>query len=966
MTEKLTLVLTDLVDSTRLNDELGDAKMMALWAEHDALSRELVRIWRGREVGRSDGFLLLFGSVADAVGFALAYHVALENLPVPLKARVGAHHGPVRLRHNSVHDIAAGATPFEVDGLALPTAARVMAMALGGQTLLTADAVRALGESPVRCVSHGHWRLKGLSEPIEVFELGGKGAPFTPPQDMPKAYRMVRDASGWTAVSQLPHNLPTERDGFIGRDPSLQAIAGAFERGARFLSLLGIGGIGKTRLSLRYARAWLGEYPGGAWFCDLSAARSMDGVVHAVAQALDVPLGPVDPQRQIAAAIRGRGPCLVILDNFEQVVQHAQASLGAWLDAAPQATFLVTSREVLGLVGEQTIVLEPLRHEEARALFLQRMQALAPARDDARDDERDLLVIDELVDLIDCLPLAIELSAARARLMSPREQLVRMADRFKLLAVRGGRHDRQATMRAALDWSWDLLSTTEQSGLAQLATFSSGFSIGAAEAVLEAGGIWVPDLLQSLVEKSWLRRSDAARLSMLATVQHYGAEHLARMARADGAQPSGAAGAARRHWQYFAQLTPMQATENRCVEIGNLMLGCQNALDAGDHTSAVRCLQGSWACIRLTGPLSSALRLAERVLSTDALAAQLRARTHCVAGSALYLMGRIEAARVELGKALQGSAGDLHLQAEAACALGELESTTGGAAHAGPLLRMALLDAQVLSDPVLQCRAHNALGALAGDQADWATAEIHYRSGLELARAQGLARWAGVLLGNLGTLHHSLGRAVPAEEHYEQAIAIAQALADRRGEGDRRSNLGLLRLEQGRLGEALEQLETALAIARSTGHVRLQGTVLCNLGLAWEACSKTAQSLEAFEAAAATAQSLRDSRTEGHYRIYLGRTQTREGRLASAAEDLGRAADLLMNSGNTQVVGLLHCAQAELDQAKGGVESASDHLLIARQMLLRADLGATSELGRELQRLAAHGIAGRDIPRQVP
>ena len=301
MTAIHTIVFTDLVDSTQLNQSMGDEAMAALWARHDAVARTLIRAHAGREVGRSDGFLVLFDSAAQALAFALDYHRAVADLPAAPQARVGLHTGPVALRQNRAEDTAQGATPYEVDGLALPLAARVMSLALGAQTLLTRDAVQALPAAPNAALhSHGHWRLKGVAEPVEVFEalpISAAGTATTlpsacmaagwrPPPDSPKAYRVFRQGADWLPLQQLPNNLPAARDPFFGRAATLQAMVQAFEGGARLLSLLGLGGIGKTRLALHHARTWLGDYPGGAWFCDLSAASGLDGIVYAVAQAL--------------------------------------------------------------------------------------------------------------------------------------------------------------------------------------------------------------------------------------------------------------------------------------------------------------------------------------------------------------------------------------------------------------------------------------------------------------------------------------------------------------------------------------------------------------------------------------------------------------------------------------------------------------------------------------------------------
>jgi predicted ATPase len=171
-----------------------------------------------------------------------------------------------------------------------------------------------------------------------------------PPADGPKAYRVVADGDRWKPLVDIRHNLPPERDAFVGRGEDLKALAGHVRAGARLISVVGSGGVGKTRLLF----------------------RSAEDIVAAVARALDMPLGGGDPVRQVGHAIAGRGRCLVILDNFEQVAQHAAATLGAWVDRAGEAVFAVTSRGVLGLAGETTLPLAPLDPDEALALFIAR------------------------------------------------------------------------------------------------------------------------------------------------------------------------------------------------------------------------------------------------------------------------------------------------------------------------------------------------------------------------------------------------------------------------------------------------------------------------------------------------------------------------------------------------------------------------------------------------------------------
>ena len=216
MSEKRALLLTDVVDSTQLAERLGDAAAAELGAAHDRVARDLLRAWRGREIDKTDGMLMLFEQAADALGYALAYHGALAGLGVPLTARAGLHVGDVILRANSPEDVAHGAKPLEVEGIAKPIAARVMSLALGGQTLLTAEARAALGETALRVQSHGFWRIKGIAEPVELFEAGDEQAPFTPPPDSAKVYRVVWRDGLWLPRARSD-TWPAGRTGCVHR-----------------------------------------------------------------------------------------------------------------------------------------------------------------------------------------------------------------------------------------------------------------------------------------------------------------------------------------------------------------------------------------------------------------------------------------------------------------------------------------------------------------------------------------------------------------------------------------------------------------------------------------------------------------------------------------------------------------------------------------------------------------------------
>ena len=338
-TGTVTFLFTDIEGSTTLWEQYPDAMQVAL-ARHDRLLRHAIESSDGSIVkSTGDGVYAVFATAADALAACLAIQRVLQTAeagasnpelaasealtPIALKVRMGLHTGVAELRNGDYF------------GASLNRAARIMSAAHGEQVLLsaaTAELVRGHLPEGVTLREMGEHRLKGLLNPERLLQVVASDlrADFPP------------------LASLTGHSLPAERDAFVGRREPLAELARRLDAGARLVSVLGLGGTGKTRLVTRFGWSSLGEFPGGVWFCDLSEARSLDGILHAVAQGLDVPLGKDDPVIQLGHAIAGRGKCLVILDNFEQVARHAEETLGRWLNRASAARFLVTTREVLG------------------------------------------------------------------------------------------------------------------------------------------------------------------------------------------------------------------------------------------------------------------------------------------------------------------------------------------------------------------------------------------------------------------------------------------------------------------------------------------------------------------------------------------------------------------------------------------------------------------------------------------
>jgi len=921
--------------------------MARLWSAHDRAARDLLPEWRGREIDKSDGMLLIFDDAADAAGYALAYHHALARLEVPVKARAGLHIGPVVLRENNPSDVARGAKPLEVDGLAKPVAARVMSVALGGQTLLTAEARSALGDSAAKIQSHGHWRLKGVPEPVELFEIGDAGAPFAPPADTANVYRVVRQGELWLPARQTAHRIPAERDTFVGRHTQLQDLAARFEAGARLVSVIGMGGSGKTRLVTRFAWASLGDFPGGVWFCDLSAARDADGIAHAVGLALDVPLGKDDPVAQLGNAIAGRGKCLLILDNFEQVARYAEETLGQWLDRASAAVFVVTTREVLGLAGEQNLPVPPLPSADATALFIGRATTASASFHPTAEDEA---AIRQLTTLLDGLPLAIELAAARVRVMAPTSLLARVSERFKLLASTGGRRDRQATLRATFDWSWDLLSEAEKAALAQLSVFEGGFTLEAAEAVLDLSTY---DVVQSLVDKSFVRALGNERFDLLVSVQEYASEHLHTEGRYPGSGRAAAGSAEARHWTYFSKLGEARAVANRCADLDNLAAACRRASAHAAFGEAAGALEGAWSAIRMRGPYRVGVELALVVCAIPRKDPAILATVELVTGHALDESGKGAEARgrLDAALALARAFGNQKCEARALCTLGRLDANEGRSDEARKHFEAGLGVARLLADPAIEWEAHNGLGRVSLVQGRIDDARADFNRALDASRRSGNRSSEGRTLTNLGIANLEQGRLEESRAAYESALALAGELGDRQWESNARCNLGLLHQLDGRPSEARAELERALILAREMGHPRTESIVLCNLGIVEDSSGLLDDARAHLEGALALARNAKDQRSEGQFLGYLALVDAHQGKFDAARHRLDEGEGLLRSVSDPFSLGILKCNRAETEQLAGAVESASAFLAEAQALAAEVHAGPRSELGQAIARL---------------
>jgi predicted ATPase/class 3 adenylate cyclase len=466
----ITLLFADIERSTVLLQELGAERYGKTLREYRRLLRDAVAEREGVEVGtEGDGFYAAFPSARQALAGAQAAQDAFAA--ANLSVRMGLHTGE----------------PLVVDGqysgIDVHRAARIAAAGHGGQVLLS-QSTRELVEDALTVRSLGRHRLKDLGEPVELYQLGD--ADFPPLRSLDST------------------NLPTQATPLIGRERELEE-AGRLLRAHRLLTLTGPGGSGKTRLALQLAADAVEDYPDRVVWVPLQSVRDAELVQPTVARALG----------------RGNEETLLVLDNFEQVLAAA-SKVADLLAQFPKLRLLVTSREALHIAGEREYPVTPLHELEAVALFTERATAAKP------DFIADEAVV-EICRRLDCLPLALELAAARVKALSTEQLLGRLEPRLPMLT--GGPRDapeRQKTLRATIDWSYELLIGEEQRAFRRLAVFAGGCTLDAAEEVCE-----VPfDTVAALIDKSLLYREDD-RYLMLETIGEYALEQLEQSSELD-------------------------------------------------------------------------------------------------------------------------------------------------------------------------------------------------------------------------------------------------------------------------------------------------------------------------------------------------------------------------------------------------------------------------------------------------
>ena len=791
----LTFLFTDIEGSTRLWEEHLEAMDRAL-ARHDALLYRTIKQCHGqvfRTVG--DAFCAVFTSPPDALAAAIAIHLCLQAEPWgetgPIRVRIGLHTGEAQQRDGDFF------------GPTLNRVARLQSLGYGEQTLLSeATYTQVKNQTPqgVALEAMGsHW-LKDLSKPELVWQILH---PALPSQFPPlKSLRF------------FPNNLPQQFSSFIGREKEIGAVQSLLGS-HRLLTLTGSGGSGKTRLALEVGAALLEEYPDGIWLVELAALTDPALIAAALLQTLGLrEEGDTPLLRTLTDYLKPR-KLLLLLDNCEHLLSACAHLADHLLKSAPEVRILASSREALGVAGEQAYRIPPLRlpdlkrptiesliRSEAARLFVERALLAQPA---FTLTAQNAATVAELCHQLDGIPLALELAAARLRSLPVEEIRTRLDQRFRLLTA-GNRTalPRQQTLRALIDWSYDLLTEGEKRLLRRLSVFAGGWTLSAAESVCSGEGIedWeVVDLLSSLVDKSLVVaevREGGGRYRLLETVRHYAIEK-----RSDLAGESETPG---KHCDWFLAL-------------------CEGA-DVGRRGQQVR----EWL-ERLESERAN-LNAALTWSLTEAKSAETRLRL-CIAMAGFWgMQGYLQEGRAWCDAALNqpGSEARTALRAKVLNVAGSLATGQGDYAAARTYHEETLAIAREIGAKQGAASALGYLGNVAERQGDFTAAGSYYTQCLtayeELGNQQGIA----AALNGLGLITYYLDDLDGARTYYEKSLTIEREIQNPMGIAGSLINLGNLFRKQGDLVAAKAFFEQSLSIFRELGYRQGLAVSLGSLG----------------------------------------------------------------------------------------------------------------------------------------
>lgn len=792
-TGTVTFLFTDIEGSTKIWERCPEAMRHAL-ARHDVLLREAIEAHSGyvfKTVG--DAFCAAFPTAPDALHAALDSQLILLKEEWgetgPLKVRMGLHTGEAEERDNDYF------------GQTLNRAARLQSLAYGGQTLVsqsTYELVRDRLPGDVKLQPLGLHRLKDLNRAEQVHEIYHPHLPF--------------DFPSLRSLDSFPNNLPIQLTSFVGREAEMEAIKQLLASHP-LVMLLGPGGTGKTRLSMQIGANMLEQFPDGVWLIELAPISDPALVAQTVASVVGVKEAAGCSLTQTLLETLKPRTTLLILDNCEHLIAACARLAHALLQSCPHLQILASSREGLNIPGETVYRVPSLRlpdpkkrhtlaslsQFEAVRLFVDRAVSIQSA---FAVTNQNAPALAQLCTRLDGIPLAIELAAARIRSLSVEEINAKLDNCFRLLT--GGSRTalpRQQTLRALIDWSYDMLAEPEKTLLRRLSVFSGGWTLEAASAVGAGGDVedWeVLDLLTGLSDKSLVvaeQEGEHTRYRLLETIRQYARDRLMESGEIETIR--------QQHHAWFAQF--VGETSTRLSGPGQ-----QAALDTleKEHDNMRAALE--WAIVSES---ASALRMAATL------------------GAFWYLGGYLREGREQLERALAVRPGEQtpEVQVEACFQIGRLAVEQSDFQFARPYLERCVTLARQTDNKRRAASALNSLGIISLQQGEYTPARSLFEESLALHRELGNKTGIASGLSNLGNLTQDQGDYAAAKALQEESWAIYQELGDKRGVANALINLGSTLYLSGDIDRARALTEQSLSIGQELNDEWYCAYSLCNL-----------------------------------------------------------------------------------------------------------------------------------------
>jgi len=627
----VTFLFTDIEGSTKLAQEYPD-EMPALLARHNEILNQVIEAHNGfvfRVIG--DSFSAAFHDANDALNAAVEAQRLLHNeawSPAPIKVRMGIHTGAAQLEVDSKENIYSGYAT-------LALTQRIMSAGHGGQILLSQsvfDLTRDRLPERAQLIDMGERRLKDILRPEHLYQLSIP--------DLPSEFPPLN------ILESFNHNLPTQLTSFVGREKEMAEIK-ALLNSARLVTLTGSGGTGKTRLSIEVSTEELTSFPNGVWLIELAPLSDSSQIIPALAQAFGLQELPFNPLTKLVVDYLRDKKLLLLLDNCEHLIEACARLADDLLHQCAGLKILASSREALGIAGEVAYRTPSLADSESTRLFVERARAANPK---FSLTDSNASSVTQICSRLDGIPLAIELAAARVKLLSPEQIAARLDDRFRLL-VGGSRTalPRQQTLRALIDWSYDLLSEEEKQLLRIASVFVGGWTLDALEAVADDPN--AIEHLEGLVNKSLVvteERGNEMRYFMLETIRQYAREKLFEAKQGSAARD--------RHFVYFDNLSEKMWDVFRSADMidwrdraeeeaenfrAALEWGLENYIEDVVHLAGHYCSFSSWLSKHSEG-LALVKNALERVNSLPpAAGGEASIRRQKIIAKALFAQGTV-------------------------------------------------------------------------------------------------------------------------------------------------------------------------------------------------------------------------------------------------------------------------------------------------------------------------------------